>query len=147
MALAPELSFQVLFQSNAILSDPSNYWISVINVGRHFSLKTVAGSLNDTECVGCVIARLMCVADIMGVEPASLELGDAADVPKSLVCGFLELSSNVHEYQVKCDSIRLQPGREAQALVTDNDEYLLLDDPRATAKAKLRKSFAQEKNV
>lgn len=33
----------VVTQSEAILQDPSNYWISVINAGRHFSLDEVMG--------------------------------------------------------------------------------------------------------
>ena len=35
----------ILKQSEAILADPSNYWISVINVERHFALDDVMGML------------------------------------------------------------------------------------------------------
>ena len=47
-------------------SDPSNYWISVINAGRHFSLGEVMGSsMKDSEGVGKVIGRLMMIADVL----------------------------------------------------------------------------------
>jgi len=35
----------ILKQSETILADPSNYWISAINVGRHFALDDVMGML------------------------------------------------------------------------------------------------------
>ena len=42
----------IVLQSEAILKDPSNYWISVINAGRHFQLDTVMGGMKDADCVG-----------------------------------------------------------------------------------------------
>jgi hypothetical protein len=36
-------SVNVIYQSEAILNNPSDYWISVINVGRHFMLNDVMG--------------------------------------------------------------------------------------------------------
>ena len=55
-ALASDLSFTVIKQSEAILLDPSMYWISVINVGRFFGLDQVMGSnMNDSDCVGKVV--------------------------------------------------------------------------------------------
>ena len=65
----------VVTQSEAILQDPSNYWISVINAGRHFSLDEVMGSsMKDSEGVGKVIGRLMMIADILAVNPSSISL-------------------------------------------------------------------------
>ncbi|KAL7468400.1 hypothetical protein ACHAXS_008629 [Conticribra weissflogii] len=64
----------VVMQSEAILRDPSNYWISVINAGRHFSLETVMGGMKDAEGVGKVIGRLMTVADVLAVNPKSIAL-------------------------------------------------------------------------
>lgn len=54
-ALQPELmeGVTVWRQSDAILQGPSNCWISVINVGRHFNLNQVMGSnLKDADGVG-----------------------------------------------------------------------------------------------
>mmetsp|Transcript_699 Transcript_699/g.1306 ORF Transcript_699/g.1306 Transcript_699/m.1306 type:complete len:837 (-) Transcript_699:91-2601(-) len=64
----------VVMQSEAILKDPSNYWISVINAGRHFSLDAVMGGMKDAEGVGKVIGRLMTVADVLAVNPKSIAL-------------------------------------------------------------------------
>jgi len=78
-ALDPDLMKDVVVmkQSEAILSDPSNYWISVINVGRHFALDDVMGTnVHDADGVGTVIGRLMKVADIMGLEPSSIGISD-----------------------------------------------------------------------
>ena len=75
----------VVTQSEAILKDPSGYWISVINAGRHFSLDTVMGAnmgpgeeMKDSDGVGQVIGRLMLVADVLAVNPKSVALDSAA---------------------------------------------------------------------
>ncbi|KAL7532528.1 hypothetical protein ACHAXR_004685 [Thalassiosira sp. AJA248-18] len=75
----------VVTQSDAILKDPSNYWISVINAGRHFSLDMVMGQgiglgegMKDSEGVGKVIGRLMMIADVLAVNPKSIALDAAA---------------------------------------------------------------------
>jgi tyrosyl-tRNA synthetase len=78
----------VVMQSEAILRDPSNYWISVINAGRHFSLDEVMmggannvggkGSMRDSEGVGKVIGRLMMIADVLAVNPNSIALLEAS---------------------------------------------------------------------
>lgn len=48
----------IVRQSDCILKDPSNYWISVINVGRHFMLEEVMGdNMKDSDAVGHVIVR------------------------------------------------------------------------------------------
>ena len=83
----------IVTQSEAILLDPSNYWISVINAGRHFPLDEVMGigiiglsgskGMKDSEGVGGVIGRLMMIADVMAVNPKSISLFDAAAMEAS----------------------------------------------------------------
>lgn len=93
---------KILRQSDAILKDPSNYWISVINAGRHFSLDTVMGSgiglgegMKDSEQVGAVIGRLMLVADVLAVNPKSIALDVAVDeMGLAMSCLNLQESSN-----------------------------------------------------
>lgn len=92
----------VLLQSDAILKDPSNYWISVINAGRHFSLDTVMGAgiglgegMKDSEQVGAVIGKLMMVADVLAVNPKSVALDPAVDEMGVALAGLnLQESSN-----------------------------------------------------
>ena len=138
-ALDPALmeSVTIVRQSEAILLDPSNYWVSVINVGRHFMLHDVMGpNTKDADCVGGVIGRLMMLADVMAVEPATMALSTTdSDVVKKLVAEF---------YQHKLDGMTapsivamdgpevLLQKRESVAHKTDNDEYFLLDDPKVS---------------
>jgi tyrosyl-tRNA synthetase len=138
----------VLLQSEAILKDPSNYWISVINVGRNFKLEDVMGpALHDADSVGIVIARLMMVGDVAGVTPSTLSLSNdaEADVLKKLVNDFFVMQlPGLTPPTVQKDptpSIQLQPTRESAALVTENDEYYLLDDPKVWFKQTWFKYF------
>jgi tyrosyl-tRNA synthetase len=140
-ALDPETmqNTQVIFQSEAILSDPSNYWIGVINVGRHFMLNDVMGpDMKDADGVGNVIARLMKVADVAGVEPASVALvGDGSTVETNLITEFFATKlPGLTQPLVTSGagpSLLLQQ-RELEAHKTENDEYYLLDDPKVRSK-------------
>mmetsp|Transcript_3202 Transcript_3202/g.5895 ORF Transcript_3202/g.5895 Transcript_3202/m.5895 type:complete len:776 (-) Transcript_3202:38-2365(-) len=155
-ALDPDLmeSVTVLYQSDAILADPSNYWISVINVGRHFMLNEVMGpDMKDSDGVGIVIGRLMMVADVMGLSPASVALVDSVDslVEKQLITKFYE--NRLQGIPAPSVSLvlgpvmRLQPERESDAFKTENDEYFLLDDPKVHGKSKMKKAFCEPGNV
>lgn len=148
---------QVIFQSEAILADPSNYWISVINVGRHFMLNDVMGpDMEDAEGVGSVISRLMKVADVAGVEPASVGLVESPNDSSSSVIEsklisefFQEKLPNLTQPDVSTGSgplLHLQQ-RELEAHKTENDEYYLLDDPKVHGKSKMKKAFCEPKNT
>jgi tyrosyl-tRNA synthetase len=138
-ALDPKLmeQVQVLRQSDAILADPSNYWISVINVGRHFSLNDVMGpDMKDSEGAGIVVSRLMKVADIAGIEPASLAFVDGdknAVIEANLVSTFFSEKLpglTAPKVSMKAGRSLLLQKRESEAHKTENDEYFLLDDPK-----------------
>lgn len=108
----PELmaSTNIIYQSEAILADPSNYWISVINVGRHFMLNQVMGpDMKDSDGVGIVIGRLMMVADVMGLSPSSVALPNtaAATVEKALIETFTKNSWRALPRQRLCSSTDL----------------------------------------
>eukprot|EP00934_Nitzschia_sp_Nitz4_P008845 Nitzschia sp. Nitz4//scaffold119_size111653//73650//75940//NITZ4_004203-RA/size111653-augustus-gene-0.213-mRNA-1//1//CDS//3329533875//8835//frame0 len=145
---------QILRQSDAILADPSNYWISVINVGRHFMLNDVMGpEMKDAECAGWVVARLMGTADVAGVEPASVSfVTDSAhgDVMTTLIQGFfaekLPGLAQPAVTRVSPPSFLLHQ-RESAAHKTDNDEYYLLDDAKVHGKSKMKKAFCEPKNI
>jgi tyrosyl-tRNA synthetase len=155
-ALDPSLmeKVTVVWQSEAILTDPSNYWISVINTGRHFMLDKVMGpSMKDSDGVGQVIGRLMMVADVAGLEPASLALtpGEAAATEMEMIHDFfpnkLPGVTVPVVTTVAAPSLRLQVERDSEALKTPNDEYFLLDDPKVHGKSKLKKAFCEPGNV
>ena len=151
-ALDPELmaTVKVILQSEAILSDPSNYWVSVINVGRHFMLNEVMGEdMKDADGVGGVIGRLMQVADVVGVDPASVALPAGSVVQTNMISKFyaekLEGMTVPSIEQLNAPVILLQKREEAHK--TDNDEYFLLDDPKVNGKSKVTKAFCEPGNV
>jgi tyrosyl-tRNA synthetase len=70
--LAPELmkAVQVCWQGQMILSGPSEYWISVINAGRKFSVEALRAGLPEGESLeyaSQVVSSLMHVADAMSL--------------------------------------------------------------------------------
>lgn len=139
----------VIRQSECTLLDPSNYWISVINVGRKFNLAQVMGGegdLIDVDGVGNVIHRLMSVADVTSVQPASWV--PASNVVCELVREFLpDQDLNTPEaLSVEVPSVRLHPVKR-KGEEQDADEYFILDGAKEHAKSKLNKSFAEEQNI
>ncbi|KAL3942779.1 MAG: hypothetical protein SGBAC_003091 [Bacillariaceae sp.] len=155
-SLDPRLmaNVQILRQSEAILEDPSNYWISVINVGRHFDLNDVMGpEMKDSEGAGIVIARLMQVADIAGIEPATLSFVDgdkATAIVMSIVKSFFKQKLPLLVVPRISSTITMSLllyQRESDAHKTENDEYFLLDDPKVHGKSKMKKAFCEPKNI
>ena len=163
----------VLRQSDAILGDPSNYWITVIDAGRAFRLDDVAGKgACDSDGVGMVIGRLMGVADTIGLRPskvclAEVDVGlDGVHEDKGLEARLLQdfykleqgVSTGIEGSDVGDDNnspdvevvsspdLNLQR-RTSEAHRTENDEYYLLDDPKVHGKSKMKKSFCEPGNV
>ncbi|GFH58177.1 nucleotidylyl transferase [Chaetoceros tenuissimus] len=146
-------SVVIMKQSDAILADPSNYWISVINVGRHFSLDDVMGSnMQDSEGVGIVIGRLMKIADVMGLTPSSIGFTGSEDntIEKGLIDRYfdekLETMSKPSFAVVETPSLVLQD-IEDEAHKTENYEYFILDDPKVNGKSKMKKAFCEPGNI
>lgn len=146
-------SVVIMKQSDAILADPSNYWISVINVGRHFSLDDVMGSnMQDSDGVGIVIGRLMKIADVMGLTPSSIGFSGSEDstIEKGLIDRYfdekLETMSKPSFAVVETPSLVLQD-IEDEAHKTENYEYFILDDPKVNGKSKMKKAFCEPGNI
>jgi hypothetical protein len=82
-----------------VLSNASDYWVSVINAGRAFQLSAVLAAVEGAEHAGQVISALMHVADVLatagpGAEAAAAEggclVGTAAQIPlHELAAGYL----------------------------------------------------------
>ena len=66
----PNGPVHIIKQSEAILSDPSGYWISVINVGRLFHLNDVRAVDQGNATAGQVISTMMHVGDVLALDPA-----------------------------------------------------------------------------
>jgi tyrosyl-tRNA synthetase len=146
-------SVTVVKQSDAILADPSNYWISVINVGRHFALDDVMGSnMEDADGVGIVIGRLMKIADVMGMEPASIGMGDDTDstIEKDLIERFFDEKLDgmtKPKFAITGETSLALQMIETEAHKTDNYEYYILDDPKVHGKSKMKKAFCEPGNI
>jgi len=143
----------VLKQSHAILVDPSNYWVSVINAGRFFMLDDVMGeNLVDSDCVGRVIGRLMKIADIMALNTATIGFLNGPDGRSEM-----NLINRYFEHKIPMllapkvslieeTSLQLQE-RTLDVHKTDNDEYFLLDDAKVHGKSKMKKAFCEPGNT
>jgi tyrosyl-tRNA synthetase len=140
-------SVKVVKQSEVILANPSDYWISVINVGRFFNLNVLQAGLSDEDGVGFVIERMMRVADCLAVSPAAV-CGEEWEISRRY---FDEASiplpkPNAVEVSGDIDTnIKLQEVDEVHA--TENAEYFLMDDPKVHGKGKLKKSFCEPGNL
>lgn len=154
-ALDPDVMKDVIImkQSEAILSDPSNYWISVINVGRHFSLDDVMGSnMEDSDGVGIVIGRLMKIADVMGLEASSIAISDDIDsrIEKELINRYFDEKLGSMTKPIfsvtKSPSLALQV-IDSEVHKTENYEYFILDDPKVHGKSKMKKAFCEPGNI
>lgn len=127
---------QIIYQSEAILADPSNYWINVINVGRHFMLNDVMGpDMKDSDGAGFVVARLMKTADIAAVSPKSVSFVEEtaeAIVMSNMVDDFFKkkLGELTQPEMLFGQAPSLLLHQREAAHRTENDEYFLLDDPK-----------------
>lgn len=153
--LAPErmASVRVIWQSLAVLEDPSSYWISVINVGRKSSIENVRAALKSgqkLEYASQVLSTLMHIGDVLAMSgPGCLTLccnqqerslqelamekckASGADVPK-LHC-------------VNLDNLALQ--LEIGSKVTEAQANIMLGDDEATVRKKVKKAFCDPSNL
>ena len=143
----------VLKQSHAILIDPSNYWVSVINAGRYFMLDDVmGGNLIDSDCVGRVIGRLMKISDVMALNAATIGFVDSPDAETeiNLINRYfdekLPLLLTPKMLLIDVSQLQLQE-RTLDIHKTENDEYFLLDDAKVHGKSKMKKAFCEPGNV
>lgn len=160
-AMAPSLmaGVEVVRQSEALLTNSSDYWISVINAGRALDLKAVRAVEGDVmmEC-GHIITSLMHIADVLAVlspgrastvlcgtpEQASLhELAVAyASRPEVVAAGLIPPAPLI----VPSVSLRLR-SLEVKDAALDPDNELHLFDGQADVQRKMKKAFCEPRNV
>jgi tyrosyl-tRNA synthetase len=142
----------VVRQSTAILADPSNYWISVINVGRHFNLNAIQEGFDDSKPAGQVIRRMMMVADAVSMAPASVSF--VADDPFAATESRL-IQAYFHEggiplaapAAIACPRVVVALQDVEAIHATENTEYYVLDDAKQHGKAKMKKAFCEPGNL
>ncbi len=153
-AIAPAVmqGVAIIRQSTAILADPSNYWISVINVGRHFNLNAIQEGYDDSKPAGQVIRRMMMIADIVSIAPASVAFvaddSFAATESRLIQTYFAEGGVPLAApTAVPCPRVVVALQDVEAIHATENTEYFLLDDPKQHGKAKMKKAFCEPGNL
>eukprot|EP01134_Creolimax_fragrantissima_P000131 CFRG0131T1 len=145
--------FEVLFQSLAILRNPSDYWISAINVGRSTSLASLLdGQGDDESCAGLVIANLMFVSDALSMGGAK----NIISVPVGLSC----MKQLAHNYVSGLNDANVPPAKlseqtiaplylreELESGLKDNDAILFLMDTHIELPRKFKRAFCEPENV
>jgi len=152
--LAPELMqrVEVCWQGEKILSGPSEYWISVINAGRRFSVEALRSGLADGDSFeyACqVVASLMHVGDALslvnGVSPPTLCSDSGHQNLHRLAAQHFEACGLAAPEVVLAEdpALRLlQPGEGA-----DTDVNVMLTDTEIEVNKKVKKAFCQVGNT
>lgn len=139
---------RVLLQSEAILRDPSAYWISAIDVGRRFSLQqlTALEPPPASEQAGFVVKVLMHVADALALSPSHV----CCDPAEAELCGFAEAYRAAHAPSLPATrvaaiepcAIRLRDPAGAGGFAAEAEcEYTVLDSAAGDAPSKMKKAF------
>jgi len=134
---------QVLKQSEQMLSDPSNYWVSVINVGRHFQLQEVQDAITKEERnrVGSVVSALMHVGDMLALAPSALvSTEDASESLHKLGSTYISACAS-QENAFGAPLLLKQP------CVVDALPILSVHDTKAEVKKKVNQAFCEPGNV
>mmetsp|Transcript_1464 Transcript_1464/g.1749 ORF Transcript_1464/g.1749 Transcript_1464/m.1749 type:complete len:755 (+) Transcript_1464:133-2397(+) len=152
-ALIPETmeNVSICFQSKTMLENPSDYWISVINVGRHFPLQTVLDANGNSPQAGAVFAALLHVSDVITMRASRLICTSRAQgllhelaLSYFTESGQTELSAPT-VIQIPSVSTKLREGDMKNVNFTGGD--LFLSDSKAEVKKKIKQSFCAEGNV
>jgi len=182
---------KVMFQSEAIMNGPSEYWISVINVGRALKVKEVQTGypslpLSNTsaapsgpskiavdaaaeeglgeeeggvsEPVGCVVAALMFVGDILALAPHSIACQDNDGQVKLALDYWTSSGVSVRNGLVTPTALSSSPvstwmSKEPPLLPAlysvqaHDDDYFIGDDPKAGANKKMKRAFCEPMNT
>jgi len=155
-ALAPTLmgDVRIVNQSQMLLINPSDYWISVINAGRAFQLSRVLAAVDEPEPgAGHVLASLMHVADVLSIsssEAATLCCTPAQRPQAQLALDYFSGSRAAEAglalpalHVVDSVSLRLR----ADEGKWDPEAELLLLDGQPDVQRKLKRAFCEPANV
>ena len=154
-ATSPELMsrVRVMIQSEALLANPSDYWISVINVGRKYNLQKVLDAESDTgsEYAGQVVSSLMHVADCIAVAPTVICCQPSqAGLAKLCVDYYTEAeiteikAPSVQEVPI-VDSV-LKPPHMQEGPANADDNIFVLDQSMDVGR-KMKRAFCEPQNV
>ena len=143
-------SVKIIRQSEAILSDPSGYWISVINVGRLFQLEDIQSVDPATDTAGQVISTMMYVGDVLALAPQHICVStEHQRLLAELSVKYYE-DANVQDL-IKPEIIVVDPISttllEGPSPGAGDGEYFLCDDLKSGAGNKMKRAFCAPTNV
>jgi len=153
-SLDPKLmeQVQVLWQGDAILSGPSEYWTSVINAGRQCSLEMVRGALppgDGLDSASQVLSSIMHVGDVLALA--------GGEVPTTLCCTPSEEGQHrlSMEYLSRCELTvpELQVVEEPMLRLrsegdgVEAEADLLVTDMQPDVNKKVKKAFCEPQNT
>jgi tyrosyl-tRNA synthetase len=149
-AVAPDLmaKVKVIKQSEAILSNPSDYWISVINVGRKFLLPKVTINESDGQ-VSQVIANLMHVGDVLATGATTIACTEADKALHQLAVDYhdvIETGLPVPSLTLVAPAVS-QLRQLPQGGCDDPSIDIFLVDNPADVAPKIKKAFCEPQNV
>jgi tyrosyl-tRNA synthetase len=155
VAVQPALMARVsvMMQSEAILKDPSQYWISVINVGRFFQLQRVREVDESNEYAGQVIAALMHVGDVLALAPAKLACasGTSLEAANKLAVAYIEETNVTEIAKPTVESLEafdslLKPRHMMEGPANADDDIFILDNNMDVGR-KMKRAFCEPGNI
>lgn len=148
-ALVPDLmaKVKVIKQSVAILENPSDYWISVINVGRQFQLPKVCINEADGQ-VSQVITNLMHVADVLATGATTIGCIEADKALHQIAIDYYdEIETNLPVPALSVVPFVSTQLKAAQDGFNDPNLDIYLIDNSTEVSPKIKKSYCEPNNV
>lgn len=153
-SLAPALMerVRVCWQGEAILSGPSDYWISVINAGRRCSVKQIEEALPNGESLedsSQVMAVLMHVADVLALCSSQGTIfscdSQRESVTRFATAELSAIGAASPDIQVLLEPLKLRLLAEGEGI--DADVNLLVTDKDLDTNRKIKKAFCEPGNA
>jgi tyrosyl-tRNA synthetase len=141
----------VTLQSEAILTNPNDYWISVINVGRKFTLNRVRAVDESNLQTSQVISALMHVGDVLGTGAAHIVSIPSQEPHHLLAIDYCKLINRKEVNIPQIHSVNPVNGQLKEVIQAGFDDpdmfiYPFLDIVPDTNR-KLKKAFCAPENI
>jgi tyrosyl-tRNA synthetase len=139
----------------ALLRNPSDYWISVINAGRAFQLSRVLAAVGEASPeAGHVLAALMHVADVLSIAAADASTVACTPAQQPLTELALEYlrGAGVDAAGLVVPELQATAAVSLRLKADDGGKWepeaeLLLSDAQADVQRKLKRAFCEPGNV
>ncbi|KEG14832.1 putative tryptophanyl-tRNA synthetase [Trypanosoma grayi] len=133
----PKERVRVVRQSQLILENRNDYWVTAINVGRRKQLREVEEVCGELKNAGQLVAALMYVADTVTLKATHI-------ITTSQDRGFHEIVKDFFAGSVTAISTEegiVPPLHRPEATVSSADDVLYLDDTDMDVRRKVKKAY------